>query len=201
MVLNSFKNAARCSASVGCSSTGVRLVFVICAYVYWPSWTGVFVLKEWRWGGCVARLRGGSWALLIKRLGAGGKGWGPWFDCFSSLPSFCKRNIPCSSRGNLRHRGHISLDCASVSCSLLNHVDHRFWHTGQGCGAVGGWFRYICKVIQHGFEVFNSIYKYGRWSRDIGCITAGTGLWTFFLLLSVEKRGITVVGTNVRVNP
>jgi len=32
----------------------------------------------------------------------------------------------------------------------------------QGGGAVGVWFGYVCKVVHHGFKVFDSIYKYGR---------------------------------------
>jgi len=53
MVLNSFRNVASCSASVGCSSTEVWLFYVMCAYVCWPCWTGMFVLKELGWSGCL----------------------------------------------------------------------------------------------------------------------------------------------------
>ena len=48
----------------------------------------------------------------------------------------------------------------------------------QGRSSVGVWFGYVCKVVQHGFKVFDSIYKYGRWPRDIWCISVGAGMWS-----------------------
>ena len=71
MTLNSFRNVASCSASVDWSNTEVWLFFVICAYVYWTFWTGMFLLKGLKWRDCVLFGGGGvgNWALLVRISG------------------------------------------------------------------------------------------------------------------------------------
>jgi len=69
--------------------------------------------------------------VRISDFGAVGRCCLLWLACSLSLPSFYKPYIPCSSQGDLRHIGHISLDCVLILCSLWSRVDYHILRTGR----------------------------------------------------------------------